>query len=65
MTGKYQPWPSEADPAWRRLAKQAMKEADDMLTRIPPRQRDIGDPNHPVHTGLFGQDVASFLKRQQ
>ena len=64
MTGKYQPWPCEADPAWRRLAKQAMREAEEMLTRIPPNKRDAGDPNHPIHSGLFGEDTAAFLRRQ-
>lgn len=58
------PWPCEADPVWRRMAAQALQQSRDQLDRIPPRLRDIGDPNHPAYDGIFGEDRATFLARQ-
>lgn len=64
MTKPLGPWPSESDPRWKRLAAQALHESRNMLDRIPPAQRDVGDPNHPMHDGIFGEARAAFLRRQ-
>ena len=58
------PWPSEASPQWRCMAREALAESRRMLDAIPPLKRDPGDPNHPNHSGLFGQSTRAFLSRQ-
>ena len=60
----YGPWTCESDPAWKRRAAEALRESRAMLDRIPPAMRDPGDPNHPMHDGIFGYDRQSFLARQ-
>lgn len=61
---RYAPWPSEQDPAWRRRAAQAMREAKEDLDLTPPAMLDPGNPNHPSHDGIFGYDRAAFMARQ-
>lgn len=56
--------PMDKDPAWRRMEKRAMREADEDLARKRPADLDPGNPNHPLHDGIFGYDRAAFLARQ-
>lgn len=60
----YKPWPIEETPQWRRMARQALEESRRILDAIPPNERDIGDPNHPANSGLFGYDTSEFLDKQ-
>ena len=60
---KYQ-HPMDNDPAWRRMELKAMREAAEDLARTPPAKLDLGNPNHPLHDGIFGYDRAAFLARQ-
>lgn len=52
-------------PEARCIAKRATKEAWDDLCRIPARLLDVGNPNHPIHSGLFGYETQAFLTRQR
>ena len=61
---RHVPYAFELTPDWQRRTRQALAESRALLDAIPPMQRDIGDPNHPIHSGLFGMDTAEFLARQ-
>lgn len=58
------PWPCESDPAWKARASQAMRQARDDLDRIPRHMLDTGNPNHPMHDGIFGYDRHVFMAKQ-
>lgn len=60
MTDKYAPWPN----ACKVREAQAMKEARDQLDAMPRGLLDPGNPNHPIHDGIFGYDRKEFLARQ-
>lgn len=47
-----------------RIARQATKEATDELNRTPVHMLDVGNPNHPIHSGLFGFATDVFLAKQ-
>lgn len=34
------------------------------LDRKHPSELDIGNPNHPIHDGIFGYESVDFLRRQ-
>lgn len=34
------------------------------LARKRPEDLDVGNPNHPINSGLFGQACDKFLARQ-
>jgi len=63
-TKNYGPWPCESDPAWKRRAAEAMRQAKADLDRIPRAMLDPGNPNHPMHDGIFGYDRREFLAKQ-
>jgi hypothetical protein len=58
------PFPLENSPEFKRRAKQAIAESRKILDAIPPHARDIGDPNNPANSGLFGMETREFLARQ-
>lgn len=60
----YGPWLAEQSPKWKRMAEEAIEQSRRILDAIPPQDKDIGDPNHPAHSGLFGYDVATFMSKQ-
>lgn len=47
-----------------RIAKQATKEATEQLENTPRHMLDEGNPNHPIHDGLFGHDRDDFMAKQ-
>ena len=47
-----------------RVARLGHVQACRDLARIPVDRLDPGNPNHPLHSGLFGQDPAAFMARQ-
>lgn len=61
---KYGPWPHEDSPEWRRMAKQAIAESRAALDVIPPHMRDVGNPNSPINSGLFGMETSAFMAMQ-
>lgn len=60
----YGPWPHDLTPEGKRTNARAMQQARDELDRIHPSKLNVGNPNHPNNSGLFGQDPAEFMKRQ-
>ena len=46
------------------IAKLAHKQAVDQLAKIPTDKLDVGNPNHPIHDGIFGYDRKEFLQKQ-
>lgn len=64
MAKNYAPWPAELTPQWRRMASRTMRDLRAELDKIPPHKRDPADPNHPNHSGLFGEDSRAFMSRQ-
>lgn len=58
------PYPCELETGWQRRAAQAIAESRRILDSIPPNERDIGDPNHPAHSGIFGMETRAFLAMQ-
>lgn len=47
-----------------RVSKEGHKQACEELARIHPSQLDIGNPNHPINSGLFGEVTTEFMARQ-
>ena len=47
-----------------RTAKAAHEAACRELEAKPRHMLDIGDPNHPIHDGIFGYETESFLRKQ-
>jgi hypothetical protein len=46
------------------IQRQATKEATDKLNQTPVDQLDVGNPNHPINSGLFGYGLTEFLNKQ-
>lgn len=47
-----------------RVSKRAHREACEELVRTPVHLLNVGNPNHPIHDGLFGYATADFLAKQ-
>lgn len=63
-SSKYEPWPCETTKEWKRMAKQAIQQSMDELDRMNPYDLDIGNPNHPANSGIFGYETGEFMKKQ-
>lgn len=61
---KYGPLPIEQTAQWKRMAKQAVQQSMDELDAMNPYDLDIGNPNHPIHSGIFGYETKEFLRKQ-
>lgn len=47
-----------------RVAKAGHIQACKELEATPVHMLDVGNPNHPVHDGLFGFETKAFLAKQ-
>ena len=65
MNKSSKPWANELTQSWGRMARLAVKEAQDQIDKKRGLEKDIGDPNHPIYDGIFCYDREDFLKRQQ
>lgn len=61
MSSKYGPWPSEKTKLWGIKSKQTLEESRNIIDSSP---YEIGDPNHPIHSGLFGYETKELLDKQ-
>lgn len=51
-------------PEARFIAKIATKQATDELDRMNHNDLDVGNPNHPINSGIFCYDAREFLAKQ-
>ena len=51
-------------PAARRADREGHRLACEDLARMHPSQLDVGNPNHPIHDGIFGYETKEFLRKQ-
>lgn len=51
-------------PDAMRIAREGHRLACEDLARTPPHKLDIGNPNHPTHSGIFGYETSEFMRKQ-
>ena len=51
-------------PEALRVAREAHRLACEDLARMHPSQLGTGNPNHPLHDGIFGYETRAFMARQ-
>lgn len=51
-------------PEALRAAREGHRRACEELARVPRHMLDVGNPNHPIHDGIFGYDRDAFVARQ-
>lgn len=51
-------------PEARQVQRDGHRRACEELARTHPTRLDPSNPNHPIHSGIFGYDVADFLRKQ-
>lgn len=59
----------ETHPHWnyaaaRRADREGHRLACEDLARKHPSKLDTGNPNHPIHDGIFGYETEDFLSKQ-
>lgn len=57
---KFTDWDIELDKLMRAAYEKGVNE----LNNTPTHMLDIGNPNHPIHDGIFGYETKSFLAKQ-
>ncbi len=58
------PHPIESTKEWKAMVAVAMRESREELARTPVHLLDTGNPNHPIHDGIFGYATADLLAKQ-
>lgn len=55
---------TRAEIEFDRLVRDGHLRAVRELNETPVEMLDPGNPNHPVNSGLFGQETGKFLRKQ-